>query len=51
MFFNETDMEVISHVLNAYYDIYKEDDMNANLKIAGVIDLMNNGVKEFRTRV
>jgi hypothetical protein len=50
---NENDMEVISHVLNAYFDIYKEDDRESNLilKNVGVVDLMKIGVTEFKTRV
>jgi hypothetical protein len=50
---NENDMEVISHVLNAYFDIYKEDDRESNLilKSVGVVDLMKIGVTEFKTRV
>lgn len=51
MFFNENNTEVLSHVLNAYYDIYKEDDMNVNLKSVGVIELMKMGTKEFRSKV
>jgi hypothetical protein len=48
---NENDMEVTSHVLNAYYDIYGEDDYNFNLKSVGVVEAMKNGVSEFRSRV
>jgi len=47
----ENDMEVTSHVLNAYYDIYGEDDYNFNLKSVGVIEAMKNGVCEFRSSV
>lgn len=50
---NENDMEVVAHVLNAYFDIYKEDDYDSNfiLKQNGVIDLMKLGVTEFKARV
>jgi hypothetical protein len=50
---NENDMEVTSHVLNAYFDIYKEDDYETNsiLKQIGVIDLMKLGTNEFKIRV
>jgi hypothetical protein len=51
MCLNENDMEVTSHVLNAYYDIYGEDDYNFNLKSVEVIDAMKYGVNEFRSRV
>lgn len=51
MCMNENDMEVTSHVLNAFYDIYGEDDFNFNLKSVGVIDAMKYGVNEFRSRV
>ena len=50
---NENDMEVTSHVLNAYFDIYKEDDYESNLilKQVGVIELMKLGANEFKSRV
>jgi hypothetical protein len=48
---NESDMEVTSHVLNAYFDIYKEDDFNINLKNVGLIESMKIGVNEFKSRV
>ena len=51
MCLNENDMEVTSHVLNAFYDIYTEDDYNFNLKSVGVVDAMKYGVNEFRSRV
>lgn len=51
MCLNENDMEVTSHVLNAFYDIYAEDDYNFNLKSVGVVDAMKIGINEFRSRV
>ena len=51
MCLNENDMEVTSHVLNAFYDIYAEDDYNFNLKSVGVVDAMKFGINEFRSRV
>jgi hypothetical protein len=50
---NEKDMEVLSHVLNAYFDIYKEDDYESNfiLRSNGVVDLMKLGVNEFKIKV
>jgi hypothetical protein len=51
MCLKENDMEVVSHVLNAYFDIYREDDLNINLKNVGVIELMRAGEKEFKKRV
>jgi hypothetical protein len=51
MCLNENDMEVTSHVLNAFYDIYTEDDFNFNLKSVGLVDAMKYGINEFRSRV
>lgn len=50
-FFKEDDMEVIAHVLNAFFDIYKDEDYNINLINKGVIETMKAGVKEFQKRV
>jgi len=50
-FFKEDDMEVIAHVLNAFFDIYRDEDYNINLKNKGVIETMKAGVKEFQKRV
>ena len=51
LFFSENDMEVIAHVLNAFFDIYKEEDYNKNLIEVNVINTMKAGVTEFGTRV
>lgn len=51
LFFSENDMEVIAHVLNAFFDIYKEEDYNKNLIEVNVIDTMKAGVSEFGARV
>lgn len=51
IFFTENDMEVIAHVLNAFFDIYKDEDYNINLIKANVIPTMKSGIPEFRTRV
>ena len=51
LFFSENDMEVIAHVLNAFFDIYKEEDYNKNLIDVNVINTMKAGVTEFGTRV
>lgn len=53
LFFKENNIEVLSHVINAYMDIYKEDDIdiNKNLKSSEVIALMKNGVNEFRDKI
>ncbi len=50
---NEKDTEVVAHVLNAYFDIYKEDDLESNvvLKSAGVVQMMKEGVTVFKSRV
>lgn len=50
-FFKEDDMEIIAHVLNAFFDIYKDEDYNINLINKGVIETMKAGVKEFEKRV
>lgn len=50
-FFKEDDMEVIAHVLNAFFDIYKDEDYNINLINKGVIETMKAGVKEFKKKV
>jgi len=50
-FFKEDDMEVIAHVLNAFFDVYKDEDYNINLINKGVINTMKAGVKEFQKRV
>lgn len=44
-------MEVVAHVLNAFFDIYKDEDYNANLIETNVINTMKAGVTEFGTRV
>jgi hypothetical protein len=51
IFFSENDMEVIAHVLNAFFDIYKDEDYNINLVNVNVINTMKAGVAEFSTRV
>ena len=44
-------MEVIAHVLNAYFDIYKDEDYNINLINKNVVGTMKAGVKEFQRKV
>lgn len=51
IFFKESDMEVIGHVINAFFDIYKDEEYNQNLKAVGIIDLMKSGATEFKSRV
>ena len=51
LFFSENDMEVIAHVLNAFFDIYKDEDYNKNLIELNVINTMKAGITEFGTRV
>jgi hypothetical protein len=51
LFFSENDMEVIAHVLNAFFDIFKDEDYNKNLIELNVINTMKAGVTEFGTRV
>lgn len=51
LFFTENDMEVIAHVLNAFFDIYKDEDYNINLFSVNIINTMKAGVSEFKNRV
>lgn len=53
MFYNEDNIEVLSHVINALMDIYQGDNakINKNLKRIGCIQLMKGGTNEFRTRM
>ena len=52
LLFSENDIEVLSHVINAFMDIYKNDDLESNkyLKQIGVMDLFNKAVPEFKNK-
>jgi hypothetical protein len=51
MCFKEKDVEVIAHILNAFFDIYSEDDYNYNLLKVGVINTMTEAIGVFREKV
>lgn len=50
---HEKDTECVAHVLNAFFDIYKEDDYESNfiLRTVGVIEMMKQGIPYFKSRV
>jgi len=50
--FNEKDIEVLSHVINAFMDIFKNDDLESNkyLKETDVINLFGKGINEFKNK-
>ena len=50
--FNEKDIEVLSHVINAFMDIFKNDDLESNkcLKEIDVINLFGKGINEFKNK-
>ena len=52
LLFNENDIEVLSHVINAFMDLYKNDDLESNqyLKQIGVMDLFSTAVPEFKNK-
>jgi hypothetical protein len=48
---NDNNVEVIAHVLNAYFDIYAEDNFNKILLDSGIIEMMKTGLPQFKTKV
>ena len=52
LLFSENDIEVLSHVINAFMDVFKNDDLESNqyLKNIGVIDLFSKAVPEFKNK-
>jgi hypothetical protein len=48
---NENNVEVSSHVLNAFFDIWAEDYYNQNLIKGNIIELMKQGLPQFRSKV
>ena len=50
--FSENDIEVLSHVINAFMDVFKNDDLESNqyLKNIGVMDLFSKAVPEFKNK-
>lgn len=53
LLYNEKEIEIISHVINAYMDIYQWDDaaLNKILKESNVLSIMNNGSKIFKQKM
>ena len=53
LLYNEKNIEIISHVINAFMDIYQWDDKNLNeiLKNSNVLIIMNNGIKSFKKKM
>ena len=52
LLFSESDIEVLSHVINSFMDIFKNDDLESNtyLKQIGIMDLFSKAVPEFKTK-
>ena len=52
LLFSENDIEVLSHVINAFMDVFKNDDLESNqyLKNIGVMDLFSKAVPEFKNK-
>ena len=52
LLFSENDIEVLSHVINAFMDIFKNDDLESNkyLKEIDIINLFNKGITEFKNK-
>ena len=52
LLFSENDIEVLSHVINAFMDIFKNDDLESNkyLKEIDIINLFNKGISEFKNK-
>jgi hypothetical protein len=50
---HEKDTECAAHVLNAFFDIYREDDYESNfvIKSVGVIEMMHQGIPFYKSRV
>ena len=52
LLFSENDIEVLSHVINAFMDVFKNDDLESNqyLKQIGVMELFSKAVPEFKNK-
>ena len=52
LLFSENDIEVLSHIINAFMDIFKNDDLESNkyLKEIDIINLFNKGISEFKNK-
>ena len=53
LLYNEKNIEIASHVINAFMDIYQWDDLTLNqiLKNSNVLNIMNNGIKAFKKKM
>ena len=48
---NETDIEVLAHVMNSFMDIWSEDNYNFVLKKLDIVEKMKSGLSEFKNKV
>ena len=48
---NEIDIEVLGHVMNAFMDIWAEDNYNFVLKKLDIVEKMKSGICEFKNKV
>ena len=48
---NDNDIEVLAHVMNAFMDIWSEDNYNYILKKLDIVNKIKSGVNEFRSKV
>ena len=53
LFYNEKNIEIAAHVVNAFMDIYQWDDqiLNKILKNSNVLNIMSNGAKTFKQKM
>ena len=53
LLYNEKNIEIVSHVINAFMDIYQWDDVTLNqiLKNSNVLNIMSNGIKTFKKKM
>ena len=52
LLFSQDDIEVLSHVIDAFMDIFKNDDLESNkyLKQIGIVNLFNKAIPEFKNK-
>ena len=53
LLYNEKNIEIVSHVINAFMDIYQWDDeiLNKILKNSNILNIMSNGSKNFKQKM
>ena len=53
LLYNEKNIEIAAHVINAFMDIYQWDDeiLNKILKNSNVLNIMSNGAKTFKQKM